>query len=238
MKIIECEQGSPTWYSARLGIPTASQFHRIVTPTGRLSSSAKAYAHYLIAETLLGRSLETEMNLEWIERGRQLEPEAARAYEFSEGVEARAVGFVTTDDGRIGASPDRLIIGEAAGLEIKCPAPQTHIGYLLGELGDHYKPQVQGQMLVCEFERVDLWSYSPEMPPALIRTERDEPYIAKLRDALGEFCDRKDELIERLRQRGLFAERRRMLTPTDQLAAWARGNGFGLPPLPDAGGAP
>jgi hypothetical protein len=234
VRIIECEQGSPEWFAARIGRPTASQFHRVVTPTGKLSSSARAYAHFLIAEEVLGRSLEPELSLEWILRGKQLEPEAARAYEFSEDAQTRRVGFITSDDGRIGCSPDRLIVGANAALEIKAPAPQTHIGLMLGDTGKHYRVQVQGQIFVGEFDYVDLWAYHPEMPPVLIRTPRDEEFIAKLAAALAEFCDRKDETVERLRQRGLFAERKRLLTPTDQLAADALERAFGLPPLDDA----
>ena len=30
MKIIDCEQGSPEWFSARSGIPTASEFHTVM----------------------------------------------------------------------------------------------------------------------------------------------------------------------------------------------------------------
>lgn len=226
------EQGSGEWFAARCGIPTASQFHKIITPTGELSTTARTYAHYLVAEALLGRSLETESALEWIARGRELEPEAGRMYELREEVDCGPGGFFTTDDGRIGASPDRLLAGGRAGLEIKCPSPQVHIGYLLGDLGDHYRPQVQGQLWVCEFEYVDLWSYHPEMPPALVRTHRDEAFIGKLAAALTEFCDHLDALRERARALGLFAAPKRVLTPTDQMIPRRGPEAFGLPGLP------
>jgi hypothetical protein len=100
------EQGTDAWVKLRLGIPTASCFDQIITPkTGQLSKSANKYMYLLIAEKLLNRQLTSLDNLEWIARGKELEPDAAKAYEFIEEVETKPVGFITTDDGLIGASP-------------------------------------------------------------------------------------------------------------------------------------
>jgi hypothetical protein len=43
---------------------------------------------------------------------------------------------VTTNDGRMGCSLDRLVIGRPIGLEIKCCAPANHMGFLI----DGYHP--------------------------------------------------------------------------------------------------
>ena len=43
MIVLDCEQGSRAWEEARLGIPTASCFARIVTPGGKLSSQRDGY---------------------------------------------------------------------------------------------------------------------------------------------------------------------------------------------------
>ena len=37
MIVHPCQQGTVEWTEARLGIPTASEFSRIVTATGKLS---------------------------------------------------------------------------------------------------------------------------------------------------------------------------------------------------------
>ena len=37
MIVLDHDQGSIEWIEARLGIPTASEFSRIITPTGKLS---------------------------------------------------------------------------------------------------------------------------------------------------------------------------------------------------------
>ena len=46
---LDVEQGSRAWIEARLGIPTASEFSRIVTPGGKLSASRDEYAGKLIS---------------------------------------------------------------------------------------------------------------------------------------------------------------------------------------------
>lgn len=222
MKIHTVEQGSGEWLKLRLGIPTASQFHRIVTPAkGDFSKQSRDYAFYLVAEMLLNESLESLSNLEWIARGKELEPRAVQLYEFEQEVETAPVGFITTDDGRFGCTPDRVVALSRPferALEIKCPAPHNHIKYLIDGFGKDYMPQVQGQLLIGEFETADRYSFHPEMPPHLDRAERDESYIAKLETALREFVDMKDDMLVRIRASGYFEERARLRTAVDEQA--------------------
>lgn len=190
-------QGSPEWHAARLGIPTASNFHRILTPTGRPSASAGAYLHELVAERLLGFPLNTE-SVDFMERGKALETQAVAWYELQRGLDTEAVGFCTTDDGRAGSSPDRLC-GPLGGLEIKCPSPAVHVGYLLaGGISYRYWPQIQGALWITGREWWDTLSFHPDMPQALVRVERDDDYIATLAEAVMAFCERLEEAHERL----------------------------------------
>lgn len=215
-KIHDVEQGSGDWMMLRLGIPTASEFHKIITPAKlELSTQWKGYAYRLIAEKLLNRPMQSLEGLEWIERGKELEPQAVKVYEMTEEVETKAVGFITTNDGLIGASPDRLIVGQNAGVEIKCPAPQTHIQYMLEDFGNDYRIQVQGQMYVGEFDFIDRYSWHPEMPPHKFRTGRDDGVIKILDARLREFNDKMFELLERVRANGFFAEHQTMPMPQD-----------------------
>ena len=210
-------QGSAEWLALRIGIPTASEFKKIITPAkAELSKQARGYAFKLVAEICLNRSLDSLEGLEWIERGKLLEPDAVRMYEFAEGVKTRAIGFITTDDGRIGASPDRLVIGRPIGIELKCPAPQTHIEYMIDGFGADYRAQVQGQMWVGELGCVHRYSFHPEMPPVLDVVPRDEEYIKKLAAALSEFCDMKDAMLEKARASGFFVEREAVTGPIDE----------------------
>lgn len=219
MKIIDCVQGTDAWITARLGIPTASEFARIVTnSTGELarsrsnkkemSDAAKKYAYRLVAETLLGRPVEKPPGEPWaMARGKALEPLAVQQYAFSNDVEVRRVGFVTTDDGRLGCSPDGLIVGARRGLEIKSTLDENHMGIFIDGPGDDYTPQVMGCLAVCELETWDLYAYHPQLPPATFSIGRDEVYIAKLGAALAEFLDMRDAMLMKARASGFFAER-------------------------------
>lgn len=187
MKIHDVEQGSAEWLELRSGIPTTSAFSRIITPTGLPSKSANEYMCELLTE-LLCSAEEHEFNGNyWTERGSQLEPDAVSNYEFQYDVEAIKVGFITNDDETIGCSPDRLI-GDDGLLEIKCPAGKKHLmNYFGGHLDMTYYPQIQGQLLVTGRKWVDWMSHHPELPPSIIRVERDEEYIKKLDELLDDF---------------------------------------------------
>lgn len=227
MKIIDVEQGSGDWFFARLGIPTASNFHKIVTPAKcELSKTARVYAYQLITEKLLNSPLETVEGQRWMERGQELEPKAVAQYQFVQEIETYPVGFITTDDGLIGASPDRLAKGKAIGLEIKCPAPHTHMRYLMEGPGDDYKPQVMGQLYVAELDRADFYSYHPRMPAKLVETGRDEEYIKKLAAALAQFNEQLFDMTERARSLGVFQAHERMLTPIEQQEADELGTAY------------
>ena len=193
----DCVQGSPAWHALRLGLPTASAFGRIVTPTGKPSASAEGYLHELLAERLLGYPISAE-STDFMERGKALEEQAVAYFEMETGLDTEAVGFCTTDDGRAGCSPDRLV-GSDAGLEVKCPAPATHVGYMLdGGIADRYRPQVQGSLWVTGLQRWHTLSFHPDLPPALAVMERDDDYITALSKAVTEFCSRLEEAHARL----------------------------------------
>ena len=200
------DQGTAEWHAVRIGIPTTSNFHKIITPGGKASAQARPYMFRLIAETLLNEQMEDGADRqEWVERGKIEEPNAAAQLEFAHNLQLEPVGFITTDDGRMGCTPDRLVVGRPEAVEIKCPAPWTQIGYMLDGPGKHYKPQVMGQLLIGEFERVHFYSWHPRMPPVYDITKRDEPYIRDMRDLLDKFLDKLDENTEKARRMGSFA---------------------------------
>ena len=119
------------WIEARLGIPTASEFSKIVTPGGKLSASRDEYIGTLLAEWALGEQ-DAEFQSEWAERGKLLEPEARDYYRFHRDADVATVGFVYRDDARsVGCSPDGIVGGDGL-LELKCPKarPRTSAGSL------------------------------------------------------------------------------------------------------------
>jgi hypothetical protein len=49
MIILNDEQGSPEWLASRLGRPSASMFGKLITGSGKPSSSAESYINEMIA---------------------------------------------------------------------------------------------------------------------------------------------------------------------------------------------
>ena len=205
-KIHRVDQGTAEWHALRIGLPTASMFHKIITPGGKASEQGRKYMYRLIAEILLNEQMDDGIgNQEWVERGKIEEPNAAAQLEFAHNLQLEPVGFVTTDDGRLGCTPDRLVVGKPEAVEIKCPAPWTQIGYMLDGPGNDYRPQVQGHLLIGEFEKVHFYSWHPRMPPVYAITTRDEPYIKTMSRLLADFLDDLAEETERARRMGSFS---------------------------------
>lgn len=195
--VLHCQQGSVNWHDARRGIPTASNFSKIVTPKGAISKSRFPYMHRLLAEWALGYDVEEFQGNYWTERGEMLEPEARAYYGAITGLEPQEVGFVYKDDRKlVGCSPDWIIGDDGIG-EVKCPAAQTHIGYLLdfggGKVPDQYKAQTQGQLWVTGAKWLDFVSYFPGLPEVVVRVERDPAYQDALDSHLNDFID---EMLE------------------------------------------
>ncbi len=204
MKVYMMAQGSDAWWEARKGIPTCSAFDRIITPAkGQLSKQADDYACELIGERL---SLLTPENVEHftsraIRWGEQCEAEARRWYEMETDTKVQQVGFVTTDDGRFGGSPDGLVQDDPpGGLELKCPQCQAQARYILDpqSLVTAYRCQAHGHLIVTGREWWDLLSYHPGMKPVLVRVYRDD-FTEKLRLALEAFYIRLQELETKIK---------------------------------------
>ena len=134
-----------------------------------------------------------------MEQGAVLESEAIPFYEMAYDVNIRRVGYCSTDDMKIGCSPDGLI-GENSGIEVKCPLPQTHLRYLLdGGLPKEYSAQVHGAMFVTKRPRWVFMSYCRKLPPLIVNVGSDQQIQAVLREALDGFLARFDAALERVK---------------------------------------
>jgi len=183
MRISKHEQRSPEWYADRLGVPSASQFHRIITPTGQASKQVDSYINELVAEKVTQQQAYVH-ETEAMKRGTELEPMARENFEFITDYAVSEIGFCKLDKLEIGCSPDGIIDlpdGKVAILEIKCPMANTMVEYLRdGILPPKYKPQVQGQLYITEADHGYFFAFHPDFVPLLIKVERDEDFIAKL----------------------------------------------------------
>lgn len=200
MIILDCEQQSQEWFEARAGSPTASCFDQIITPkTGKPSAQAQKYLYTLAGERLAGTKAETFQS-DWMKRGTEIEQEARDLFQMVRDVEVKQVGLIYPDERKLfSCSPDGIL--ETEGLEIKCPAMHTHVGYLLnGGLPGEYIPQVQGSMLITGFMTWNFLSYYPGLPPLIVKVNRDDAFCAKLLVELKAFCEELDRIEAQLRK--------------------------------------
>lgn len=199
MRVYDFPQGSDEWLQARIGIPTASQFSRIVTPAKlQLSKQCFDYMCEICAEVILGQPHDATSS-QFMQRGSELEEEAITCHAWLSNCEIARVGFCTTDDGLVGCSPDGMI-GDDGLIETKCPAAKTHIGYTLDpdRLVAAYRTQVQGQLWITERKWCDLVSWHPTLRPIGVRCERDEDAIAALSEAVLQFAENVADALEQL----------------------------------------
>jgi len=191
MIIIDCEQGTPDWFSCRLGRPSASRFAEIYTNTGKASQSKNKYLYELAGERISGQ-MDVGYKNGYMSRGNEMEEEARSTFEFIEGVEVKKVGFCLEDGERWGCSPDGLIIPNG-GVEIKCKNLALHVECLKSDkMPTQHTAQVQGGMFVTGADHWFFVSYFPGVKMFIKRVERDEKYIVGLSSALVEFCEELD----------------------------------------------
>lgn len=198
MKILEHEQLTPEWRAARCGLPTASNFDKIITSEGRTSKQRQKYLYELAGEKMGGIVDETYQSFA-MQRGTAMESEARGLYEFAHD-SVQVVGFCLSDCGRWGCSPDGFV-GENGGIEIKCPLIHTHVEYLLKckeEMPVDYFQQVQGALLVTGREWWDFVSYFPGLPPVIVREEPEPVFQRLLKQELEMFCIELDALVKKL----------------------------------------
>lgn len=198
MQIIECDQGTPEWFAARAGIPTASMFATVLAKGkgAEVSKTRATYMRKLAGEIITGDPMESYSN-EHMERGKAMEAEARDLYAFERNVEPEQIGFIRS--GQKGCSPDSMI-GNDGMCEVKTKLPHLQIEVLeRGTLPPEHKAQCQGALWVAEREWIDFVSYWPKMPLFVCRVTRDEEYIATLSDAVDAFNDELSQLVERVR---------------------------------------
>lgn len=199
LQIIDCEQRSPEWFEARMGIPTASEFKAILSK-GRGSEPSKtrlSYMRRLCAETITGLPGETFESQAMI-RGREMEDQARSYYAFMQEAEPELVGFVR--NGQKGCSPDSFL-GDAGMLEIKTQRADLLVDTILkDQFPPEHKAQCQGQLWVAERQWLDLVVYWPNMPLFVKRVERDEKYIAELAGAVTQFNNELAGMVGKIRQ--------------------------------------
>lgn len=201
MQIIECEQNTPEWHEARMGIPTASRFQTVMAKgkDGGVSLTRKTYMYQLAGEIITGKPMEGFSN-DHTERGHAMEGEARDLYAFETTADLRRVGFIR--NGRAGCSPDSLI-GDDGGLEIKTKLPHLLIELILkDEFPPEHRHQVQGTLWLTGRAWWEIAIYWPGVPMFRKRVFRDELFIQQIATAVDRFNAELDQVVTEVRRRG------------------------------------
>jgi hypothetical protein len=206
MKIHDCEQGTLEWTKLHFGIPTASGLDNLITPEFELrkGETPKTYIYKKVAEKIQGRPL-IDLNASsfMMDQGMIVEEEARPWYALEYDKRVRQAGFITTDDGRMGCSPDGIIEEDCGawecGIEIKCPSAPVHVKYLVnGVLPKEYVAQVFGSMFVTGFKKWIFVSYRRGFPALVLEIYRDEKAMAAISKAVDSFHSEFDRAMQRI----------------------------------------
>lgn len=210
--IHDCEQRTPEWFAARLGRLTASDAKEAFSAvkSGEAAGRVKVRCK-IVVERLTGVSCEDSYTNAAMQRGLDHEEEARSAYEALTGILVEPCGFVAHDDLMIGCSPDGVIDGLAAGVELKVPLLHTHVGYLRGKAAvpSAYVPQILHSLFVTDAAWWDFVSFAPELPGNLrtfhVRVKREDVDLKAHEAAVLKFlaeCDEEERALLTLANTG------------------------------------
>jgi len=175
--IFNFEQYSEEWWAIRQKKMTGSHAQAI----GANGKGLETYITEVMTEYYSSCRPERYSNKD-MERGLELEPEAADRYAGETFSVVETVGFVVYSD-FIGVSPDRFVSDDGLA-EIKCPNDKTYFKLLLDfKIESKYMWQMQMQMLCCNRSWCDYVVYNPNFEQAILieRVLPDEKKFEKLR---------------------------------------------------------
>jgi len=202
--IIECEQGSPEWFAARLGRVTGSRANDMmatVKTKGEEAAKRRDLRVQLVCERLTNQCQEDQFVNADMRRGTELEPAARRAYEAATGELVLSTGFLSHDSLLCGSSLDGHIGDLDVILEFKVPRPATHLRYLRGDgLPSEHRYQVLHNLFVSGAPAADFVSFCPAFPEPLqlfrVRVERVEHEMKAYEFLLRGFLAEIDKEVE------------------------------------------
>lgn len=225
-KVFEREE---EWKEFRKKFFTASEIHRLLsepTKAGKdkgevLSKGAKSYIKDKLTDNLA--TPEPEYYNSFMERGNELEPQAALKIAEKYGLSVEDKSFVYTSvngyvifynpELNLSGTPDVLIQGNKV-FEIKCPKSSTHLDYLLinsGEELNSLKPEYYSQLQVNmyltglhkgAFVSYDDRFYNEKHRYKEVEVNYDIEFIENLKNKLIQANQYKDELFNKLENYG------------------------------------
>ena len=205
----ELIQGSEEWHVVRLGKITASRLGDLMKKTKYGESTYKTRLRMELAiERITNTSASSIVMNRAMHDGIEREPDARKLFEAVTGKEVALSGSHDHPDiVNTSASPDGLLRGENAILEIKCPTHTTHAKNLMADgMDKRYLYQVQWQIACTESTHGYFASYHPDYPTELrlkwVRVERDDEVIAQITDEVRKFDIEVEDLITKIKDGG------------------------------------
>lgn len=205
----ELIQGSEEWFAVRRGKITASRLSDLMKKTKYGESTYKTKLRMELAiERITGKSASNVVMNQAMHDGIEREPDARTLFEAVTGKEVALCGsFDHPEIVNTSASPDGLLRGENAILEIKCPTAVTHARNLMADgMDKRYLYQVAWQMACTESTHGYFASYHPDFPTDLrlkyVRVERDDDLILDISKAVRQFDMEVEDLINNIKKGG------------------------------------
>lgn len=188
------EHGSPEWWEARKGLPTASRFSDMCAAGSGIT--AMRYASEKVAESLGAElpSFENE-DMRW---GITYEPDAIEAYQARKFtlVKPGTLHIAEIQGMKFGATPDGLV-GADGIIEVKCPKTTTHLMTFVNGFPSDYALQVQGELMATGRTWCDFISYDPRCKGAELyieRVYRDETKEATILKGLAKHYQLREQM--------------------------------------------
>jgi len=217
MIVHHCRQRSPEWLALRPGKLTSSAAVHVLKQRQRGSGELEGRAtlrRRLLSERLTGLALDGVAVSSAMQHGIDSEDLAIAAYEATTGQLVSRIGFCEHDQLQAGCSPDGLI-GTTGVIEVKCPAPTTHVEYLLaGTLPEEYRAQCLHALWLTGASWCDFISFDDRFPLPLdlfiVRLERDAAAMAAYELLVRQFLREVDEAEQVLRARDYYIDVRKL----------------------------
>ncbi|MDF1752773.1 MAG: YqaJ viral recombinase family protein [Verrucomicrobiales bacterium] len=195
----ELLQNGEEWEKLRSGRATASEAKKVITPTGRVSSSREGYMWQVATKSVCydPNGFTGNKFTDW---GNEYEPEAREVFTEETGLPIDVYGFGLRRDGVIGFSPDGMRLhnpcqdrawyeahSDDYGLEIKCVSLDNYtLTMKEGKLPNEHKIQVHWSMAASGIRTWYFMCYFPDLVPFIKKVEWDS-FTDKVKDAQDDF---------------------------------------------------
>lgn len=165
--IVNAEQRSPEWFTARLGRLTGSVAGDMLAKLkdGKPAAGRQNLTVRLVLERLTGKSQDSGFISEAMQAGIDREADAFAAYEALTGTLVERTGFLAHTSLMAGASLDGHLGDFDKLLSIKCRQPKAHLEHLrTGKVPADALAQMRHELWITGAKEHDYFSWNPDFP--------------------------------------------------------------------------